>query len=118
MAKKKWSMREVDGAVGGATAFEASKKMKMKKKTGGRAVSDADAKKGGRAVSDADVIGEAVAMAKKKKKDDDKAAMDHFKKTGLPLMSKKDKALLENMKNKGGSVKKYARGGGVRAARF
>ena len=91
---------------------------KKKKKTGGRAVSDADAKKGGRAVSDADVIGEAVATAKKKKKDDDKAAMDHFKKTRLPFMSEKDKALLENMKNKGGSVKKYSRGGGVRAARF
>ena len=69
-------------------------------------------------VSDADVIGEAVAMAKKKKKKDDKAAMDHFKKTGLPFMSKEDEALLESMKNKGGYVKKYAKGGGVRAARF
>ena len=49
--KKKWLMREVDGAVGGAAAFEATKK---KKKTGGQAVSNADAKRGGRAVSDAD----------------------------------------------------------------
>ena len=53
--KKKWSMREVDGAVGGATAFEASKMMKKKKKkTGGQAVSNVDAKKGGRAVSNVD----------------------------------------------------------------
>ena len=111
-----------------------------KKKKGGRAVSNADAKRGGRAVSDADAksIEEEAAQQRERRRELDAemsphrralskrmrrnslkynmSAPDHRKMSG-PELTAPGSVYKEKRKRKP-PVKTYARGGGVRAARF